>query len=311
MNMVLYKEALDSYSVSESTTKKIMQNMLGFAKQPQSHLKRYILSSAVGCAAIVFSVMAVRFMNSLSPIPVNPIPDNSINYSTTQTKSNQVVATVSETKRTSSTFPTISQHQTTAETRTSTPTSPTRPSKASIPQDDIVWNPVCRGPSSTMYRDPNAVAQEFNLNKFVQYVGYNPFPEHLPEGYKYLGVDEQQLYFNPDGTPTDYCCAFGLSYYNGDKRITVTASRAKLHTHTSEVIYSDNPREVSLSKVNGITVLLREFAPSKTYSLDVTRSAEFQINGLNYYVYAVNDVSPDDFLEVITSLARIALENCR
>lgn len=304
MNMDSYQEALDSYSISDSTTEKIFQNMVE-SKEPahraaRTNIKKCMISAAVGCAAIACAFIGGHFLNSPTPEVITPSPIDTTSHSTEQatlpphTESNSPSTTNQISRKTESPKPESSTNPVSTP-ETQPPTSPI------VSVDGVIWNRVKPGPSSMMYKDPDATAQYFDLAKFIDYVGYDPFPKQLPEGYELQGTYGKELYFNPDGSPTDYYCGFGLTYYNGEKSITVSAGKAKLNAHSSVAIYDDSQQKLSLSKVKEHDVLLKVFTPP-ILSYNVTRSAEFQIDGLNYYVYATNDVSPEDFLEVIASL---------
>lgn len=309
MNMDLYKKALDQYSVSNETTNRTITALIQTAEKKPHRIMRLAIPAIASCAAMACAVLCFLVTGvPLPPVlnhsePLVPAETSSASFGT-GTLSNDGSSQVSK-----STSPPVRTDAASSQPPESIlpPVFSTEPTLQAPPAqaDTVIWNPVKGASVATiMYKDPQATSENYSLDKFIQYIGYNPFPKQLPKGYQFMGLDEpvKSLYFNPDGTPTDYYCDFGLAYFNGDKAICVVASKAKINVHPALSIY-ETQQELALTNLNGISILFREFLPPKPYpEFNITRTAELQVQDLHYYVYAMNEVTAEDFLSIVEEL---------
>ena len=297
INWTAYRRVLDSNTVSDDAHARIFANIKARAARRKVERKNYhqfTLIAVAACAVLTVTIIGLQiFGNGGFPglIGIPPTSESGHFSQTTTGKTGETAAS-----------------STASEGPTNTPSTSAPPP---LINGEYHWNTVAPGPVAMMYKDPDAVAHTVTFEAFCDSLGYDPTPKYIPQGFENKTPKQIPFYINPDGTLADYYSFYEIPFEKGEDLVSIRISRAEVDKHIDSPV---NSREYQKSAFNGFEAVLKktdlsqlpsdilnspDFDPSFYFDL----SAEFQMNEINYYAYTKGNVSADEFIKVIQSLA--------
>lgn len=289
MNMDSYQQALNQYSVSKEKAEAIIQAALAYEKpKAEKRIVVQISWAVAACLAIVVAV--VGFRQATTPTPKEDFPVIYTSGTENNTSSSSAQASHEASK----------SEETTKATNNNTQSSNSIATTSTQLKNDIVWNDVELA-SAMMYKDPDAEHVTITFANFVELLGYDPTPAYIPAGFKQSPLGDQSVFFNPDGSPTEYYCFYGIGYTAAHGYMGVRVGPVLVDAHSDVPMEFD---ELKTTTINGVVYSFRKnvtpekWEESKTADLMVS----FQKKGNYYYVYSQGNVTEDEFLQMVLSL---------